>query len=106
MSNVKGSFYFKLTDNGNLVGEFTNNHTDLIATESGNRLTIENTFDGEYLTSWRENNRTLSAELTIESVANNTNQLKYMLTWRRNVTTIFSGEGFLVDGILIGHYTD
>jgi len=100
MTKVTGSFYFKLTVNGNLIGEFTNNHSDGITVEAANRNDVGNSFIGNYQTSWREGN-TYSADLSI-TFRENSNQLKFELLWKG--TNIFRGEGFLVDGILIGHY--
>lgn len=106
-----GSFYLRLTDSGNLIGEYTNTESTRIYTESAERIseiTLEKiqSFNGTFETSWRENNVPFLANLVIEPIEDS-NDLKYRLDWTitNDHEIRFTGEGFLVDGILVGHYT-
>jgi|GEM_PF-756260 len=115
-----GEFYFKLTSNGNLVGEFTNRGTDHIGVESAARREAASErdafgFTGTYRSSWVEpNDRTPgTGVLTITLVNNPSGQLlprRYRLEWRahagENAGFLFHGHGFVADGLLIGHYGD
>jgi hypothetical protein len=97
---VIGSFYFKKTNSGNLIGEFTNNKLKKILTESAtiNHEEIDK-FEGEYTSSWHQNNTSILVNLTIKL-----DGLKYVLEWGKDNNTLFKGEGFNVNNILIGHY--
>ncbi len=104
--NLIGRFYFKQTKNGNLFGEFSNNLTNKNFTECAN---IISNFDkkvrfiGNYKTVWFDE-KYESLNLNIEYKTENKEILK--LTWINPVSkqSIFNGEGFIVDKILIGDY--
>jgi hypothetical protein len=100
---ITGRFYFKKTQSGNLLGEFSNNATSKNYTESADlcrddRLEI---FEGTYFTTWQENGSAEFAELVISRV-----NLIFSLKWTVANAGHFSGEGFLVDGMLVGNYRD
>ncbi len=101
-----GSFYFKQTENGNLLGEFSNNSMDNNTTESADIIKIEDAvFIGNYKSSWIENE---NAELLNLNIKLETNSKIYKLTWYKNVIDkpTFFGKGFIVDKILVGNYQD
>ncbi|WP_417592944.1 hypothetical protein [Owenweeksia hongkongensis] len=81
MNEIIGSFYFRLTENGNLAGEFTNNESNEIITEGGNLEggEIDARFIGTYITSWVENDQSCIARLKI---SNPDNSRKFTLVWR------------------------
>jgi len=101
MAKVKGTFYFKSTVNGNLLGEFTNNNSKEIMTESAtldNDLESELIFVGNYRSVWFD---IVLKEMNLEIREEG---IKYYLSWSENGIEIYKGEGFLVDEILVGHY--
>ena len=102
-NTINGRFYLKKTRNGNLVGEFSNDHDTKISTES---CDAQGYFDGNYIgkynSTWQEKGTPLFAELEI--VPNTSNEQLFVLEWRRNGKPIFKGAGMLCDDILIGDY--
>jgi hypothetical protein len=108
-----GRFYFKSTINGNLIGEFSNNQSDKISTESSdlrknpiedsNLIAITDNYIGDYFTTWQVDNIQHFAELKIRFRINTGNQI-YTLTWTEKGISIYIGEGMLCDNILIGDY--
>lgn len=48
--SVRGSFYFKITSTGNLIGEFFNNYMNNSISESANRINPGIGFVGQYIT--------------------------------------------------------
>ncbi len=106
-NNLIGRFYFKRTKNGNLIGEFSNLNSLKNSTESADAIEVEdNSFIGEYHSTWQENGKAHDAKLTIEYKENTHNSI-YVLKWFAKGQDIkFQGEGFLVDDILIGDYRD
>ena len=104
--NLIGRFYFKQTENGNLIGEFSNNFTDENITECANIKSTydkKNKFIGNYQTTWIENNAKL-LNLKIEYRTENKEIFKLTWTNPKSDEIIFYGEGFIVDKILIGDY--
>lgn len=101
---IIGSFYFKKTINGNLIGEFTNiDPTATIRTENANVTIPGPGFNGTYISTWYDNDLH-SAQLEIKSKGT-TGAL--ILEWREgtNANLIYMGEGFLQDeNTLIGFY--
>ncbi len=101
-----GSFFFKKTQNGNLIGEFSNNQSDIISTESADRTDPSDFSDfvGVYNATWQQNGETFFRTLSISLKQNNLHRI-YELRWvDSNRHPTFYGEGFLVENILIGHY--
>jgi len=98
-----GRFYFKKTQNGNLIGEFSHSGSLINLTESADIDGYNDNFIGNYYTTWQENKLPLSAELKIEFKPKSGDRI-YNLTWKEGGNEIFLGEGFLFDNILIGDY--
>ncbi|MFZ6023972.1 MAG: hypothetical protein ACOYVG_05895 [Bacteroidota bacterium] len=98
-----GRFYFKKTKNGNLLGEFSHNASQINSSESADIDNYNDAFTGTYYTTWQENKTSYSADLKIEFKENTEDRI-YKLTWARNGDEIFLGEGFVCDDILIGDY--
>lgn len=110
MSNLIGQFYFKKGANGNLFGEFSNNHSTWITTESAD-LTFDkkkenpNNYIGKYYSTWQEEGKPHFAILTITRKANpDAIDDIFTLTWEIKGEDTFWGEGFIIDKMLIGHY--
>ncbi len=103
MKKILGEFYFKRTVNGNLLGEFTNNKSEIIISESANIISSSTNFIGVYNSTWEHDKEAFFATLTIEY--KNKQKTIYSLKWV-GIGIAFWGEGFVVDDILIGHYRD
>jgi len=102
---VNGRFYYKLTNSGNLIGEFSNQTSDSNFAESATRTTPfePRNFNGTYNTTWYEENTGQAYTLVIDSI----NNYIFELTWtNQDGVKIFFGEAFIVDDILIGNYWD
>ena len=94
-----GSFYFNLTINGNLIGEFCNNNSNRIQTESANRIGEGGqSFDGIFISSW------VDSKLNISKLEIKHSKTKFELNWTETGNQNYYGEGFLKDNILIGYY--
>jgi|HubBroStandDraft_2_1064218.scaffolds.fasta_scaffold443338_1 hypothetical protein len=118
--NIIGRFFFKLTDNKNLIGEFSNNLSKRNCTESADRILEkgnDGTFVGEYFTTWHDQNENgqnhscFLTKLEIKRKHENIFSLIFSLKWWRvqkngqpEANPFFWGEGILCDGILIGDY--
>ena len=100
---VIGRFYFRQTSSGNLLGEFSNNHTDCNITESANlKGEFKNVFIGDFKSTWYES-IAHSLDLNIKYKEYTGDKL-YTLVWKKGDIPKYYGEGFLVDNILIGDY--
>lgn len=101
---VIGRFYFRQTDSGNLLGEFSNNHIDYVITECANLVTdYKDKFIGTYESTWFES-KANALKLKIDYKTSPISKV-YTLIWTDNNNVIqYSGEGFIVDNILIGDY--
>lgn len=99
---VIGNFYFKCTNSGNLIGEYTNINVKHVFCETAVKSNNHNDgFIGIYHTIWNE------LEICELYILNITREnLKYKLEWRKNDEnrTYYIGEGFEIDNILIGMY--
>lgn len=94
-----GVFYFERTTNSNLLGEFSNNESEIIMTESAIASGGTNDFEGDYTTSWFDF-KVNGVNMKIKRTGN-----KYEITWLDNDgKPIFKGEGFLAGNKLIGFY--
>lgn len=94
-----GSFYFDITSNGNLVGEFSNNKSIIIQTESANVINKKGKpFEGTFISTWFDS-KLNRAKLTVEVFG-----CKFKLTWTETNNQDYYGEGFLKGNILIGYY--
>lgn len=103
MTKVRGRFYFKLTESGNLVGEYSHWAIPENRPESALRMKSDTppTFAGTYTSCWFEpqEGEPVSATLTIDKRT----PAVFTLHWKmpRNE---FRGEGMLCDGVLVGDY--
>lgn len=105
MKKLIGSFYFKKTNDFNLIGEFANNALDIIriTTESANKSERVDGFVGNYLSVWHDAT-THTANLTINFKFADVHNI-YALKWEEDGQTTYEGEGFLLDdNTLIGFY--
>jgi hypothetical protein len=112
MSKLIGRFYFKKTQNGNLVGEYSNNGMMAVDSECSNiddtkiddsDIELPDLFNGNYISVWHDGKETKEARLNIKPKHGTTGI--YSLKWTAlNNTIVFWGEGMIVDGILIGDY--
>jgi len=100
---IIGQFYLKKTDNGNIIGEFSNNLSDGVYSMSGDLLEGESGFTGTYRVTWREKNEGIFTYLEISYLYENNKLFK--LVWKDNKKKeLFEGEGMLSDNLLIGSY--
>ena len=114
MNLLIGRFYFRLTDSGNLIGEYSNNQCEeRNYTESAIRIDQEShaePFVGKYRSTWCEANGTkhFLAELDIRKKSKDV----FLLEWRFvengkvHSKPHFFGQGMLCGGMLIGNYWD
>ncbi|MDQ1161216.1 hypothetical protein QE422_001584 [Chryseobacterium sp. SORGH_AS 447] len=102
---TRGFFYFRLTNNGNLVGEFFNDADTSIRTESADTINNENRFDNSYLSTWREGNTSEIVNLNIR--ISDSNRRVFDLVWFRNNEdiAIFRGQAIEIEeNLLSGYY--
>ncbi len=105
-NNLIGRFYFKKTQNGNLLGEFSNNRSLSNSTESADVIISIENFVGEFISTWHQDGEAIFTKLIIEHKPNTGNSM-FLLKWvSQNGNLMFLGEGFLFDGVLIGDYRD
>lgn len=111
MSNLAGRFYFKLTSNGNLLGEYSNNRSRSCSAESAERaLELEGQvgggaarFVGIYRSVWQEDGGVAhTAILKIDPKAGCDGI--FTVYWSSPESDSFEGEAMLCDEILIGNY--
>lgn len=98
MKQIIGSFYFKFTKAGNLIGEYYNIKIKKPKSESANSDTNTETWEGNYKSVWEEEG--VIYDLIIEKNTNN----GYSLIWAHKSKTVYIGIGFEVDDKLIGAY--
>lgn len=108
---VIGSFHFRLASSGNLIGEYINNHSTTILTESANRenpiafsRNNKPTFEGNYVTSWLEGNRAQSNRINIDRIQNS-NVLNVIWTTIRGEITFQGKAAFMDDNNIYGYYS-
>jgi hypothetical protein len=100
---IIGQFYLTETDNGNIVGEFSNNLSDGVYSISGDFMEGEGGFIGTYRVTWREKNEGIFTYLEISYLYDNNKLFK--LIWKdQKKKEIFEGEGMLCNDLLIGNY--
>ena len=97
---IRGWFYFKLTESGNLIGEFSNNRINIIIPHTAQVIGDNNNFIGIFNNEWRQDNVDIDMTLTIRNEINN----RVSLEWNEGINIIYRGLGTIVDGILIGNY--
>lgn len=101
---VLGSFYFRRTTNGNLIGEYTNNAAERVVTESADLIGEQNeSFVGDYRSTWFDGEgRTMTLEIRLKNINLNI----FRLRWSDRNKNHFVGEAFLNNDMLIGVYCD
>lgn len=104
MAKIRGRFYFRVTDSGNLLGEYSHWAIDQNRPESALRISpaAPVSFLGSYVSSWYEptNNAAVVATLTIGT---RTPEI-FTVEWSIGGKPKFRGEGMLCGGVLIGDY--
>lgn len=104
MGDIIGTFYFKRTKTGNLIGEYSNCGMITVDAEVANVIKSENVgFIGEYNCVFEEDDGCQTVTLHIKLKYKDNNKI-YSLKWSKNNKTIHWGEGILVDDMLIGNY--
>lgn len=109
---IIGSFYFQLTECGNLLGEFINHTSPRVATESAMRAEDDtsplNEFRGIYNSTWFDGQGRNMILVIDEKQDRHRNILLniFRLTWSEGTTVVFVGEGFLANNMLLGVYGD
>jgi hypothetical protein len=101
MPQVNGWFYFRLTESGNLIGEYANDKSTFVTAECAEILPSSWTgmpFEGIYITVWQED-QALDALLSIKK-----HGAIYELIWIREGKQLFTGRGAICDGKLVGNY--
>jgi hypothetical protein len=103
---IKGRFYFKLTDSGNLLGEYSHWAINESRPESALRTSPSASagFVGSYVTCWYEpkDGTAVFAKLTIGNRA----PAIFTVIWEIAGQRKFEGEGMLCGGVLMGDYHD
>mgnify|MGYP000954873765 FL=1 len=101
-NGVIGSFYFKLTNSGNLIGEYSNNNIFVVETECAKSRIGNNGFLGKFKSVWTDGTNK-SDVYDLEIILKPGSTLVYGLRWEKK-GAIYEGEGFIVDNMLIGCY--
>jgi len=111
MPKFNGRFYFKLTANGNLLGEYSNDDssTPKCYVEAANRIgvvpdpnsSVASKLLGQYNSVWYEENAKYCGNAVLKITLARPGI--YTLKWVGPEK--FIGEGMLCDDILIGNYT-
>lgn len=107
---LTGRFLLRLTNSGNLIGEFSNNTSNGPQTESADRIAPPSsdagkaTFVGEYRSTWREETTAMFALLAISAKPHTDNIFKVLWSEDETRTPLFEGEAMLCEGMLIGNY--
>lgn len=108
MPKVNGRFYFKLTNHGNLVGEYSNDTTSANLPESALRQPASNgtSFLGSYVSTWFEptTNNSVAADLIVLSKLQTSGIFSLEWTGNYGIPCHFKGEAMIHDGALIGNY--
>jgi hypothetical protein len=112
MPKTIGNFYFKLTDTGNLIGEYSNKGTPKGRPESALRDDQDKGigFAGKYISTWFEPTNApnrgdcLAAELKITQ--NLAPSDLFVLEWTPlpGSSTSYQGSAMLCGGVLVGNY--
>lgn len=98
---VFGYFDFQVTSTG-LVGRYMNAGTNGLLPEVARRTSGQAAFDGDYVTTWWEQDGEVTAFL---SITHGSGTLVF-LEWREapEGNLIYRGEGFIEAGTLKGYY--
>ncbi|ANF51786.1 hypothetical protein A0O34_15295 [Chryseobacterium glaciei] len=103
--SVRGSFHFRLTSAGNLLGEYFNNYGNIISSESTNRIDQGSGFVGTFITSWIENGQeAIITNLEIQPTINN-NMFTLIWTDLKGKVTFQGKASLLEENIIYGYYS-
>ncbi len=100
---ILGSFYFNRTANGNLIGEYINQASPRVVTESADFISEEPNGDLIYQSTWFDGSGQ-NMRLLIRPKPDSINIFRF--TWSDGTTDHFVGEAFLNDHMFIGAYWD
>jgi len=104
---IIGRFYFIQTENGNLLGEYSNQLSVRNTPESAEMVDRNGLFFGNYNSTWFEQNDNSPILMRLRiSPKDDSAERIYRLEWTENAVPQFRGEGFIVNGILVGNYWD
>ncbi|WP_298146796.1 hypothetical protein [Flavobacterium sp.] len=102
---IKGEFYFNLTINGNLIGEFTHDKMpdNCWDVECANKFGERNDgFIGKFISTWLEDKKSHTTILSIQKLSD----IEVSLVWNNlENKTIFKGMGKIDGATLSGEYT-
>lgn len=108
-NNIKGRFYFQLTINGNLLGEYSNDVSTDIDVEAAKRIPEpkdsqkkDKEFIGKFMSVWTEGATGKNANLMVSQKVGSRGI--YEVVWSQNSKDIFKGEGMLSGDKLVGNY--
>ena len=109
MSETIGNFYFKLTDSGNLTGEYSNTVTNRSRPESAWRKcpVDKPSFVGDYVATWYEPDSKIGDAAELQITLKNGSIGIFELVWselKEPNNTIYQGQAMCCDGKLVGNY--
>ena len=100
--DIFGHFYFEILPDGTLTGKYANKVRPILEPETAKpSAKEEKPLLGKYHTNWEEAGVKHESELSIIA---GKSEGHYELIWKQNDTIIYSGNGFIYDDMLIGHY--
>jgi hypothetical protein len=105
----RGTFCIRNAGDNCIAGKYFNDGTPRIYTESSIRIIPDNEypedfFCGTYFSSWIENNETAENSRLIISRRANAVDIYTLLWFTNDNPSLFSGEGMMAEGLLVGHY--
>jgi len=112
MAILAGHFNYRLTDNGNLTGEFANNQSTRPQTESADRMQEGNTeleckkFEGVYRSTWFEPDVKNALMMKLVITKKHGAEQIFRLEWLKHPSksVLFKGEAMISEGLLVGNY--
>lgn len=103
---IIGTFYFRRTQSGNLLGEYINQTSQKVAAESAELISSGCIgFAGMYQSTWFDGTG-ITARLTISILGDHPEIFTLQWIFGGEQSPAFIGRGFLNDGVLIGVYMD
>ena len=108
MATIIGRFYFKLTDAGNLIGEYSNSAGTRSLPESAMRKDGSEVggFVSSYMSTWFEPSAGAGVAALLKIEPKSESSDLFELTWCEIAgnSDLYKGEAMLCDGMLIGNY--
>jgi hypothetical protein len=105
----RGAFYLRYVGEDCIAGKYFNDVEPTIYTENAIRVKVddelpEHIFCGTYVSTWMEDGlEAKTAELVIAQKENSGDI--YTLNWQKDGKPLSTGDGMIVDGLLVGHYS-